>query len=271
MSEGLAEIKEDTAERVRRNLVVFATGILAMILLDAALEGKFFGVAEVKNVKPWKGWLCVIAVLLYLRTRYMLSRSVAQYSEDFTKKRYASAQERLNHAVVDALLSTLDNRPTRSIRFEMPKPKSPDDRLQLEDEATVFWHWTRGGSISAAWTRLPSKTGAAANGPKSKNVSFEVGRILYFKHQVSAWLEAHDVTWDVLEYRLPILLSNAALYCGFYKFVLAAFGWPSLVDRIWNGLTAAVQWISITMFDFLFTKVAPLLRAAWEWASAIGQ
>lgn len=252
MSEGLAEIKEDTAEKVRRNLVVFATGMLAMILLDAAIEGKFFGVAEVKNVKPWKAWLCAIAVLLYLRTRYMLSRAVAQYSESFTEKRESSAEHSLSQSVVHGLNSTLRNRPTRSMKFEIPAPKSPDHQLQVGGASKVFWHWTREGSVAATWKASSSEAGNAADEGEPVTIEFEVSRIHHFRHLLSAWLYAHNISWDVLEYRLPILLANAALCCGIYKFALAAFGWPSLVDILLTAIAAGFQWVLFGIFEFVF-------------------
>lgn len=274
MSDGLAEIKEDTAEKVRRNLVVFATGILAMALLDAAIEGRFFGVAEVKNVKPWKAWLCVIAVLLYLRTRYMLSRAVAQYSDNFFEKREASTEQSLSQSVVDALRSTLQKKPTRSIKFDIPAPKSPEHRLLIGDVTKVHWNWTREGSVLATWKVPKSNSEVGVIQSEPVRIDFAISRLHHFKHQLSAWLHAHNISWDVLEYRLPILLANAALCCSIYKFALAAFGWPSLVDILLTATVAGFQWALFGIFDFVFdclNWLAPYAQAVREWASTIVQ
>lgn len=68
---------DDSEDKLRRNLVVFAAAILGTMILQPKLahNGQILGFIETKDVDPFRMWAVIAAILLYLIYRYWHSKA----------------------------------------------------------------------------------------------------------------------------------------------------------------------------------------------------
>jgi len=66
---------EDSEDKLRRNLLVFAAAILGTVFLQPKLahNGQILGFIDTKDVDPLRAWVVVTSVLVYLAYRYWCS------------------------------------------------------------------------------------------------------------------------------------------------------------------------------------------------------
>ncbi|RQM45240.1 hypothetical protein EHZ19_25060 [Paraburkholderia bannensis] len=63
---------DDTPDKLRRNVVALSAAILTIAFFHLSFKptGNLLGLAEVGNVSPFKVWLDLATVLLYVGLRY---------------------------------------------------------------------------------------------------------------------------------------------------------------------------------------------------------
>jgi hypothetical protein len=63
---------EDTQDKVRRNVITLSTLIILFWFLDLKLSTTLtlLGTVQLENVSPFKLWLCITAILVYMSLRY---------------------------------------------------------------------------------------------------------------------------------------------------------------------------------------------------------
>ncbi|HSI42838.1 MAG TPA: hypothetical protein VK949_00715 [Methylotenera sp.] len=82
---------DDSSEKVRRNVLIFSFAIVVSSYLNLTFQkqGKIFSAIEFDNVSPFKFWIVITGVLIYLFYRYWFDTQTS-VSIDLCKSEYSS-------------------------------------------------------------------------------------------------------------------------------------------------------------------------------------
>jgi hypothetical protein len=114
---------EDTPDKVRRNVVTLSAGIVLFWFLDLQLSNgiNFFGIAPLRQVSPFKLWICATVALIYMFLRYRFDKGAAA---QFLQVREDS------QAVLRKFLEPRVNRKLMSV-ISSEKPVESDGNIRL--------------------------------------------------------------------------------------------------------------------------------------------
>ncbi|MGZ8132445.1 hypothetical protein ACXU40_08620 [Bordetella bronchiseptica] len=199
---------DDIQEKTRRNLVVYSSGILAIQFLGIPFNGHLLGVAKLDQVDPTHAWICALIVLAYLwlRYRYAPQNMVGIRKHDKIVAETATAP--LVNRIREQFLRVLTGQRPAGVRFsEVEHP--PGVTGVRPTNTSITWQTDRRGAIQSIW----EATHASPNLVGTTGVSrakFVVPWPSAVLARCTRTLRRYQLSWEMLEYRIPALLANAA-------------------------------------------------------------
>ncbi|WP_025139018.1 hypothetical protein [Achromobacter sp. DH1f] len=215
---------DDVAEKSRRNLMVVATGIVAVWALGIPLDGRLVGAVNLSEVEPWRAWGCTSLVLGYFWLRFHLAPDQAAPRAAFREEKNAELEESFN-IYVDQQFKNLAERGSRTVNFQPVGPDTPGTigRALVNLE---WGSWFRSGQANYLTFDLEQDLIQWDRPTGMGKTSFKVA----ISAILGIWLKMHarrlrlrNLTWRGLELSLPYALAlGAAAICA-WKFALSLY------------------------------------------------
>ncbi|SOZ12098.1 hypothetical protein [Cupriavidus taiwanensis] len=202
---------DDSAEKSRRNLVVFSGGILASAFLQPKLadQAKVLGFVDAKDIEPIRLWLVVTLVLFYMAFRYWFSEPRKRAYAVWVKERDRRARAALAERLVVELRRHFENRsyiPTIIPKVTNIKSDNSDVSLTFQGLSLVKDEFALQGFVRC-WVI----SSGYAVAPDEQEVDYDVtdvhGRASFLKHAVAAGVMSESAH----ELFVPWLLAGASL------------------------------------------------------------
>lgn len=205
---------DDVQDKTRRNLVAYSAGIIAVRVLDVPFTGQLFGSIPVGELNPTIAWVLAFVILAYLWLRFRYAPPNEKGMLEEIEERGKVGITRLNDDVVKEFLRFANQERPRGVKFvESPLPASqPIADLR---RATVFWDGSTRGRLRLDWSNAtrPAEEGQE-DATKSTELPFQLKTITVAKSALLDFLRKYKLSWPMLEYRIPNILSNiAAVIC----------------------------------------------------------
>lgn len=210
---------DDVAEKARRNLMMVATGILAVWGLGIPLDGKLVGAVDLSAVEPWRAWLAAIAVLVYFAARHYFAPSTAQAWTAWRYRLKSGLSARLAKEVSRSL-RLFNNNGERLPYISLSLPDKPDgERWEVYPTKLLeFRRWH--GAFQVYWGKpavVPVlRSSPDAVGPLNEITNPEDAKCKFTLRFYTAclWQEfrsAYTPSWNLLELSLPWFLAFGAM------------------------------------------------------------
>lgn len=210
---------DDVAEKARRNLMMVATGILAVWALGIPLDGKLVGAVDLSAVQPWRAWIVALIVLIYFSARYHYAPEQAERWGKWKTRR----QRELNRLVELSFKAALQ-RPmpesTEDVVFKLPNKPIEPGWVLLQKSPPMWKH--RECTFDFKWAKQANGvmkvgvTGHVAFEDQSTRLKGQasLSRAHYRKLRKQAWSFAYTPSWDLLELSVPwIVTIPAGIVC----------------------------------------------------------
>lgn len=208
MNSGVGSIGDDTADKVRRNLVVFSAVVIAIPALEAQIGGKFFGLESVEEISQWRAWLAVLTVLTYLFYRYSLDPKVEARRKKLRARRAKSSTEILTGLVHREFNNLADGIAPSGVKFDLSPLPQPDATFDKNGGRALKLTGPRAGQIEFdTHTSLSGQKFAAGVG----FATFEVSRARELAAKIQAWRAHNKLDHEMLDLRFPFYISAIAL------------------------------------------------------------
>lgn len=211
---------DDVAGKTRRNLLVFATTIIAIWVLEIPLSGNLLGAIALDKVHPTAAWAAAIVTLAYLFNRYYHEPNVHRERKRLRKEQADNFLSMLSAEYTKASLAISDEYRTQFVRptFESPRPHAEAVPVVYMPHVNQC---TRKVSFSFVWAERP------ASYPQSTIGALIIERdgqgywtlciCRYWRLRLQAWLQAHKLGFDLFEYSVPMGVSALALVVAIGK------------------------------------------------------
>ncbi len=219
---------DDVVGKSRRNLMVVATGIVAVWALGIPLDGRLVGAVNLGEVEPWRAWACTLVVLGYFWLRFHLAPDQAGPRKEFRNTKAAELRSSFD-AHVEEQFRGLAQRGTRTVHFQLTGPDLPGaiGNVLIDIKWTDRYRSGKAGFLVYDMEQdlinydRPTGTG---------KTEFTVAR----RAIVGLWLKVHarrlqphNLTWNGLELSLPYLLALfAAGVCAWKLAVSLYYSFP---------------------------------------------
>lgn len=214
MSSGVSSIADDTADKVRRNLVVFSAVVIAVPALEAQISGKFFALDSIEQISQWRAWFAVLIVLGYLYYRYKLDPKTETRRKKLVARRVKSSTDILTGLAQREFNDLANGIAPSGVKFELSPLPHPEAHFSAEGRRRLNLTGYRGGQIEFdTYTVLNDQKYPAGVG----YATFQISRVSHLKAKIQAWLAHNKLDHEMLDLRFP-----------FYVAALAA------VISIWN-------------------------------------
>ncbi|ASC68600.1 hypothetical protein B9P52_31895 [Achromobacter denitrificans] len=230
---------DDVAEKARRNLMMVATGILAVWALGIPLDGKLIGAVNLAAVEPWRAWLCVSLVLVYFALRYHFApvdlktaRSVEKLQawKSRRKSQYRTSREGLFKQLL--ALSTEDGTPRSNgpqMAFRFPA-RPPGNGMTLLQTGDCLWNG-RSGKFPTRWNQLIREKmeggGMVSVGYQpvgaEEDAEVTINRLVYLRLHFDAWKHAYQPSWNLLELTIPWILATGAFIVCLWRIATSIY------------------------------------------------
>lgn len=216
---------DDVVGKSRRNLMVVATGIVAVWALGIPLDGRLVGAVNLSEVEPWRAWACTSIVLAYFWLRFHLAPDQSGPRAEYRKKKAAELRSSFD-AHIEHQFSRLAELGNRTVDFQLSGPDVPG---------------AIGGSlVDIKWNR-PYRSGKAGylvyEILEQELINFDrptgVGKTDFTVTRraiVAIWLKVHarrlrlrNLTWSGLELSLPYALALLAAAVCAWKFAASVY------------------------------------------------
>jgi len=221
---------DDSEDKLRRNLVVFAAAILGTVILQPKLahNGQLLGFIETKDVDPFRMWGVIAAILVYLIYRYWHAEARRKAWRHWTDYANAPANEMMQRLLsADIVRNRYEPDALRYIRgLPPPGPNMSDNKRRPVKDVTfhIGPHYSR--VSERVGYSIDYETGAGETG----QAAYEVSRWR------NAWIYGRALGLTVIrtgsmgELALPFLLATAA---GVICVVELWTRWPWVFVKFW--------------------------------------
>lgn len=201
---------DDIQEKARRNLVVYSSGILAIQFLGIPFNGQLLGVAKLDQVNPVHAWIAAGVVLAYLWFRYRFAPKNASGIHEHETEIASAITATVTDRVVSQFMRVIDGQRPVGIRFsEIPQPVNMT-ATQVSN-ISITWQGERHGTVGFEWVGFgPTDAHEFARHSGRHQVPFKLSRRLSAIARLGRILRRYQISWEMLEYRIPALLANAA-------------------------------------------------------------
>lgn len=208
MSIGVGSIADDTADKVRRNLVVFSAVVIAIPALEAQISSKFFGLESVEAISPWRAWLATLVVLLYLFLRYHLDKQVQARRTKMHTRRAKSSTDYLTGIVQREFNKLGKGIAPSGVTFELSTQLEPGVNIDISAARSLRLTGERSGDIQ--FLSYIMQDGQRIE-KGVRHATFFVSRWSKRIARFNAWRSSNKVDHEMLDLRLPYYL--AAIAC----------------------------------------------------------
>ncbi|WP_448684783.1 hypothetical protein [Achromobacter xylosoxidans] len=215
---------DDVVGKSRRNLMVVATGIVAVWALGIPLDGRLVGAVNLSEVEPWRAWACTLVVLAYFWLRFHLAPDQTGPRKAFRDAKAAELRSSFD-AYVEKQFSHLGKRGGRTVHFQLMGPDLPG----AIGNVLVDIKWTRRYRSGKAGFLVYEVEQDLVNYDRPNGrgkTEFTVAR----RSIVGVWLKVHarrlqpqNLTWNGLELSLPYLLALLAAAVCAWKLALSLY------------------------------------------------
>jgi hypothetical protein len=215
---------DDSPDKLRRNVMLIGTIIIATILYDFTLKtsGSILGIIEIGNISPLKIWLSLLALLIYFHLRYIYSDQV---SEDRKKMKTGTTSLRIRatyqllHKQIDKYLKK-GNQPScitttlpplglynRHLRPAPPKFKIIIDTLENDCSR---------GTVTVKHEQYAATTNAISI-KEHNNLNFTIPNYLRIKILITTAARTLTISKSSVDFVAPLLISLVGFLACIYK------------------------------------------------------
>lgn len=218
---------DDSADKIRRNLLVFSAAILGTLFLQPKLakNGQVLGFIDTKDIDPFRMWCVLTAVLSYLTYRYWVSDARREAWKKWDKEAHMSAQFVLMSRLRAGVRRHYTGNGTHPMFVNADAwPEASNQRVKSVRVSLVkvnVFHREGSGTLTVEFDEAPSI---------EKTYRYNLARPAAFLIFASAAVGASWRQGAAAEVFLPLALAGAA---GILCVLEVAVRWPWVFVRLW--------------------------------------